>query len=259
MSLNRNMSTSPRSLIRRIQPSLIPNAPFMMRLSSPSKSPRLTGSVKTTADHTIAFNMYVKAISFVFPKRSTEYTQYHTYLSRLFHSVDSRYHSRIIEFDKAVRNQVAMQRDLRLTDYSQFEQLRTTFLTSFGVGSSSSSTASGGENQIGEKELEAGMIPVINGIEGPDGERRYAHCCDQRGCRRGHKKSECPKQGTREYGVLCYQLAARPHFGLVSVSYASPPSSRIRKQVHYQHNSISSRSLQSFHSYQSRCLRVSSF
>ncbi|KAG2754243.1 hypothetical protein P692DRAFT_201669846, partial [Suillus brevipes Sb2] len=88
-----------------------------------------TAGIKTSSDHNIAFAMYTEAISSVFPQRRSKYTQYHTYLSRLFHAMEVRLHSRVIEFDRSVRNQVAMQRNLRLTDYSEFEHLRTTFLT----------------------------------------------------------------------------------------------------------------------------------
>lgn len=61
-----------------------------------------------------------------------------------------------------------MQRNLRLTDHSQFKHLRTTFLTSFGIGSNSTSPHPVlGEEQIRETDIVEGMIPVINGIEEP--------------------------------------------------------------------------------------------
>ncbi|KAG1723393.1 hypothetical protein EDB19DRAFT_1916120 [Suillus lakei] len=88
------------------------------------------GSIKTSSDLIFAFGI-------------DEFTQYHSYLGRLFYAIEVPMHGQIIEFDKAVRNQMAMQRNLRLTDHSQFEELRTTYLTSFGIGSNTSASASG--------------------------------------------------------------------------------------------------------------------
>jgi len=159
-----------------------------------------SGSIKSASDHSIAFNMYIQAISFVFPQRVGEFVKHQTYISRLFHSTEPRHHSRIIEFDKAVRNQVAMQRDLRLTDHSQFEELKITFLSSIGVGTNSSSSAAGSGGRTNRREGVGGRDdPCHKWNRGTcnksEGECRYSHCCDRRGCRGAHRKSECPRQG----------------------------------------------------------------
>jgi hypothetical protein len=144
--------------------------------------------------------MYIEAISFVFPQRAREFTRYHTYLNRLFHSFGIQHHSRIIEFDRAVRNQVAMQRDLRLTDYPEFEQLRTTFLSSFGVGSNPASSVSGSGGRANRREGNGGRDDPCHKwnrgtCQKSEAECRFVHCCDRRGCRGSHRKTECPKQG----------------------------------------------------------------
>ncbi|KAG2348111.1 hypothetical protein BDR05DRAFT_875567, partial [Suillus weaverae] len=159
-----------------------------------------SAGIKTSSDHNIAFSMYIDAISFVFPQRRDEFIQYNTYLSRLFHAMEVRLHSRVIEFDRSVRNQVAMQRNLRLTDYSQFEHLRTTFLTSFGVGSNTASSSSGSGGRSNRRDGTGGRDDPCHKwnrgtCQKPDGECRFAHCCDQRGCRGAHRKSECPNKG----------------------------------------------------------------
>ncbi|KAG0703309.1 hypothetical protein DFH29DRAFT_803616 [Suillus ampliporus] len=160
-----------------------------------------SGGIKTSSDHNIAFSMYTEAIAFVFPQRRNEYIQYHTYLSWLFHAMEVRLHSRVIEFDRSVRNQVAMQRNLRLTNHSEFEHLRTTFLTSFGVGSNSTSSTSGSGGRTNRREGNSGRDdPCHKWNRGTcsksDSECRFAHCCDRRGCRGAHRKSECPNKGT---------------------------------------------------------------
>ncbi|KAG2159437.1 uncharacterized protein EDB93DRAFT_1075025, partial [Suillus bovinus] len=67
-----------------------------------------SGGIKTLSDHNIAFLMYIEAISFVFPQCRDEFIQYNTYLSQLFHAMEIQLHSQVIEFDRSVRNQVAM-------------------------------------------------------------------------------------------------------------------------------------------------------
>jgi len=165
------------------------------RVSKPS------GSIKSSADHTIAFNMYINAVAFVFPQRRDKFTQYHTYLSRLFHSIEPWYHPQVIEFDQAIRNQIAMQRELSLTDYSQFDQLRTTFFISFGIGSNSSSTRGpvsgaklGWRDNAGTQDDPChkwnwGTCPKA------EADCRYTHCCDRKGCWGLHQRSDCTRQG----------------------------------------------------------------
>jgi hypothetical protein len=60
---------------------------------------KLSAGIKTSSDHNIAFTMYIKAVAFVFPQHQEYFTQYHTYLSHLFHAMEIRHHSRVIEFD----------------------------------------------------------------------------------------------------------------------------------------------------------------
>ncbi|KAG1856453.1 hypothetical protein F4604DRAFT_1685478 [Suillus subluteus] len=48
-----------------------------------------SGGIKMSSDHNITFSMYIEAITFVFPQRRDKFTQYHTYLSRLFHAMET--------------------------------------------------------------------------------------------------------------------------------------------------------------------------
>ncbi|KAG2750891.1 hypothetical protein P692DRAFT_20727623, partial [Suillus brevipes Sb2] len=144
---------------------------------------KLSGRIKTSSDHGITFSMYINAISFVFPQHQDEYIQYNTYLSRLFHTVEIRMHSRVIEFDCSIQNQVAMQRNLRFTDYSQFEHLRTTFLTSFGIGPNSASSTSDSRGRVNRREGAGERDDPCHKwnrdtCQKSDSECCFSHCCD---------------------------------------------------------------------------------
>ncbi|KAG2149756.1 hypothetical protein BD769DRAFT_1343408, partial [Suillus cothurnatus] len=159
-----------------------------------------SGGVKSSSDHNIAFTMYIEAVAFVFPQRREEFTQYNTYLSRLFHAMEIHLHPRIIEYDRSVRNQMAMQRNLRLTDYSEFEHLRTAFLTSFGVGSNPASSSSNTGGRSNRRDGIGGRNDPCHKwnrgtCQKSEAECRFSHCCDRRGCRGAHRKSECPNKG----------------------------------------------------------------
>ncbi|KAG2138177.1 hypothetical protein BD769DRAFT_1291067, partial [Suillus cothurnatus] len=65
-----------------------------------------SGIIKSSSDHNIMFTMYIEAIAFVFSQRSSEFTPYNSYLSKLFHAVEVRLHSHIIKFNWSVRNQM---------------------------------------------------------------------------------------------------------------------------------------------------------
>jgi len=159
-----------------------------------------SAGIRTSSDHNIAFSMYIEAIAFVFPQRHDEFMQYNTYISRFFHAMETQLHSRVIEFDQSVRNQMAMQRNLHLTDYSQFEHLRMTFLTSFGIGSNSTASASSSRGRSNRRDGNGGRSDPCHKCNSGtcqkvEGECRFAHCCDRRGCQGPHQKLEYPSKG----------------------------------------------------------------
>ncbi|KAI6000277.1 hypothetical protein EDC04DRAFT_2584078, partial [Pisolithus marmoratus] len=164
---------------------------LLFRVSKPM------GAIKSAADHNTAFTMFVKVLSFVFPQHWEEYSEYQSKLGQLFHSLEPAFHSRIIDYDRAIRNCVSVQRHLHVTDPTHFNDLRTTFLTSHGVGShSSKSTAT---LQPGAKPGSSGQCrePCHKWNRGlcqkSEAECFYAHCCDRRGCRGSHRRPECSK------------------------------------------------------------------
>ncbi|KIO03785.1 hypothetical protein M404DRAFT_39730, partial [Pisolithus tinctorius Marx 270] len=153
------------------------------------------GAIRSAADHNTAFTMFIKALAFVFPQQWEEYSEYHLNIGRLFHSIEPIFHSRVIDYDRAVRNRVSVQRHLRVTDPSQFDDLRTTFLSSHGVGSRSTEftppvrgrprPGSSGQYKEPCHRWNRGLC------QKSEAECFYAHCCDRRGCRGSHKRPEC--------------------------------------------------------------------
>jgi hypothetical protein len=117
-----------------------------VELSFRAKKP--SAGILSASDHNIAFTKYINALTFVFPQRWEEYTSWNAHMSGLFHAFETSRHYRVIEYDKAVRTLVSLQRHIHLTDHSAFGELQYTFLSSFGVGpdSSESSLRGGGKS-----------------------------------------------------------------------------------------------------------------
>ncbi|KAF9230248.1 hypothetical protein BU15DRAFT_83872 [Melanogaster broomeanus] len=96
-------------------------------------APKQTKVVRTHGDWVIAFGKTLRATTFALPQRYEEYSTWQTYISQLFASVQSSHHGRVIEFDKAARLRVANQKHIRLSDFAKFDDLRTIYLSPFGV------------------------------------------------------------------------------------------------------------------------------
>ncbi|KAF7354026.1 C3H1-type domain-containing protein [Mycena venus] len=82
----------------------------------------------------IAFDRARAATLFVFPHRAQELTDYRDYVLAMFAATNSLFHDRIITFDKAARKRVAHRRDLELTDFHQFADIKVALIDSVGVG-----------------------------------------------------------------------------------------------------------------------------
>lgn len=158
-------------------------------------------TVKTAAEHSAAFTMFVKALAFVFPQRWEEFTEYQNALGQLFLSLQPSFHQRVIQYDQAVRNRVAVQRHIRVTDATRFDDLRTTYLTSHGVGPNPSESLSEFRGSSKQRSADQRREPCHKWNRGTcpkiEAECNYSHCCDKRGCRGSHRRSECTKTGSK--------------------------------------------------------------
>ncbi|KAG2743060.1 hypothetical protein P692DRAFT_201724183, partial [Suillus brevipes Sb2] len=80
-------------------------------------------SVRSSQDWNVAYSLFSRAMRFAFPHRLDELDDYGNFIHQKFAQNVSKYHSRVIAFDKAIRKQVSQRRDLQLTDFDQFSDL----------------------------------------------------------------------------------------------------------------------------------------
>ena len=92
-----------------------------------------TKIVSTAGEWSITWNRSSWAICAAFPHRAGELAQYAEYIIGLFAATDVHFHDRVILFDKAVRRRVGARRDLELTDFNKFFDLRSTHMDSIGA------------------------------------------------------------------------------------------------------------------------------
>ncbi|KIJ99329.1 hypothetical protein K443DRAFT_102433 [Laccaria amethystina LaAM-08-1] len=93
----------------------------------------LTKLVSSAGEWSIAWNRTSRAICTAFPHRAGELGQYAEYIVGLFAATDVHFHDHIIFFDKAVHRRVGARRDLELTDFDKFFDLKSTHMDSIGA------------------------------------------------------------------------------------------------------------------------------
>ncbi|KAF5376292.1 hypothetical protein D9615_008534 [Tricholomella constricta] len=90
-------------------------------------------TVRTHSEWVIACDSAWEAMIYVFPHRAAELAAYGKYVKQLFASFAPTRHSRVIQFDRAVRLRVAQRRDLLLTDHAAFADLSMLWLQNAGA------------------------------------------------------------------------------------------------------------------------------
>jgi hypothetical protein len=150
-----------------------------------------TKIIKNGGDWSIAWNRTVRATIFAFPHRSKELTNYGEYIVNLFSVTHSSVHNRVIAFDKAVRKRIGNVRNLELSDFERFADLKIAHMDSIGVSVVTSSTKD--DNKLKRKR---------NG----ENWEKHEPCnkwndekCDQaeEDCRRLHVCNKCGEAGHR--------------------------------------------------------------
>jgi hypothetical protein len=153
-----------------------------------------TKLVKNGGDWSIVWNRTVRAIIFAFPHRLRELTSYGEYIINLFSVTHSSVHSRVIAFDKAVRKRAGSVRNLELSDFEKFADLKIAHMDSIGVsvisGTSGDDGNKKGKHRKGWKKEE----PCNNWNEGKcsqaEDDCRRQHVCNK--CKKaGHKGKDC--------------------------------------------------------------------
>src|ERR1700678_1017796 len=153
-----------------------------------------TKVVKNGGDWTIAWNKTVRATTFAFPHRIHELSSYGEYIVNLFSVTHPSVHSRVVAFDKAVRKRVGNVRNLELTDFEKFADLKIAHMDSIGV-----SVVSGTSKDKGDQKGKRGKNwkkdePCNKWNDGKcnqaEEDCRRRHVCNKCG-KGGHKGKEC--------------------------------------------------------------------
>jgi hypothetical protein len=151
-----------------------------------------TKLVSDAGTWTIAFDKMRAATLFAFPHRARELGNYRDYIVGLFAASHSSFHDRIISFDKAVRKRVAQRRDVELTDFHQFMDIKTAVVDPIGVGVVTAQRESNA-GAARRPKTEACNNWNIGRCTADVGNCRRLHICNN--CRvAGHKGPDCPER-----------------------------------------------------------------
>ena len=154
-----------------------------------------TKIVKNSGDWSIAWNRTIRATIFAFPHRLQELSSYGEYIINLFSVTHSSVHSRVITFDKAVRKRIGSVRNLELSDFEKFADLKIAHMDSIGVSvvtSTAKDDKKGKRNRNWKKDE-----PCNKWNDGKCGqaeeECRRLHICNK--CNKGgHRGKDCRKE-----------------------------------------------------------------
>jgi hypothetical protein len=150
---------------------------------------RASKHVKSSRDWFIAWNMYAKAAAFAFPHRQHELQVYRQHILGLFSATSVGHHTHILLFDKAVRVRVGERRNLLLTDFAEFDDLRLYWLNPIGAGDPSKAKA---KADIRSEE------PCDRWNRGAcrakSSECKYQHVCKE--CGGKHRAEDCKRSET---------------------------------------------------------------
>jgi hypothetical protein len=136
----------------------------------------------------IAWDQSVDATTYVFPHRSSELRDYGRYISQLFACFPDSLHSRVIQYDRAVRIRVAQRRDLLLTDYNRFSDLHVLWIQNAGTG---------GKSGESEKRGRAGV---------PGGSSKHREAC------RRWNEGRCPNTVANcNFAHVCAKCRSNAH------------------------------------------------
>jgi hypothetical protein len=158
-----------------------------------------TKVVKNGGEWNIAWNRTVRAITFAFPHRVQELSSYGEYIVNLFSVTHPSVHSRVIAFDKAVRKRVGSVRNLELSDFERYADLKIAHMDSIGVSvvSSSSKEDGGRKGKRGKGWKRDEPCNKWNDGKCNQAEEdcRRKHTCNKCG-KPGHKGKECRKESS---------------------------------------------------------------
>jgi hypothetical protein len=156
--------------------------------------PKPAAKVETSGQWTAAFNLLIKATSFLFPHRHDELRQYEDYIEELFSAKSVSVHPKLFKFDEAVRYKVGQGQNILLTNRNEFTRYYEAIVAPDGVGTEAASDGNktgpkkGGKS--GEKSDICNRFNGANGCSSTAEKCKYRHICKK--CKqRGHGKVDC--------------------------------------------------------------------
>ncbi|KAF7340206.1 hypothetical protein MVEN_01939200 [Mycena venus] len=152
-----------------------------------------TKTVSDAGTWTIAYDRARTATLYVFPHRAKELDDYRDFIIGMFAATHSSFHGRVIEFDKAARKRVSQRRDMELTDFHKFMDIKTALMDSTGVAvvSSQREPSSG----PARKPKSEACNNWNNGrCSAAAGACRRLHVCNVCRVSSGHKGPDCPER-----------------------------------------------------------------
>jgi Zinc finger C-x8-C-x5-C-x3-H type (and similar) len=148
---------------------------------------KVTREVKSCGDWTCAWTRYQEAVTFLYPHRARELTDYAKHIIVTFIAVQDS-PDRVIQYDKRVRARAAECVGLLLSDTAAFHSDYTQFIFSGMFGGTVSKPQSGPKSTRGRASEPCRRF---NNGYCPDGAKcRYQHVCQRCG-RRGHTMPNC--------------------------------------------------------------------
>jgi hypothetical protein len=156
--------------------------------------PKPVAKVETSGQWSAAFNLIVKATSFIFPHRYDELKQYGEYIEELFSAKQVSVHPRLFKYDEAVRYKVGQGQNFLLTDRGEFTRYYEAIVASDGVGPEGTSERDkGGQGKSGKSGEKSSVCHRFNGAKGCSSTAdkcKYKHICKK--CKQpGHGQREC--------------------------------------------------------------------
>jgi hypothetical protein len=161
--------------------------------------PKPAAKIETSGQWTAAYNLVVKATSFLFPHRYDELRQYGDYIEELFSAKSTSIHPKLFKYDEAVRYKVGQGQNILLTDRSQFTRYYEAIVAPDGVGTEGEEGGSKtGAKKGGKSGEKSDICHRFNGTKGCSltaDKCKYKHICKK--CKAsGHGKMECKVEKT---------------------------------------------------------------
>ena len=161
--------------------------------------PKAAAKVETSGQWTAAFNLVVKATSFLFPHRYDKLRQYSNYIEELFSAKSTNIHPKLFKYNEAVRYKVGQGQNILLTDRAEFSRYYEAIVAPDGVGTEREDSGSKTRSRKSGKSRE--RIDICHRFNGAKGcsldadKCRYRHICKR--CRsHGHGKMDCKIEET---------------------------------------------------------------